>query len=161
MKCFFYYSNSCFPYSGLAAAMHLGIIPFQPPFNISELNKLPVWRLKKTKGKPLFTGTDRFGNRVYALWDAGEPGMVKRIIFSFLEIYKIPPQRAVFLDLDLKDNLLSLTAVTLTRLPITTPWGEFLIHRILNKCYPAIAGAVDRSNAQNLTKTANYQIMLP
>jgi len=161
MKCFFYYSNSLFPYPGLAAAMHLGIISVQPPFNISSLRKLSLWTPVKERGKPLFAGKDRFGNMVYALWDGGDPEMVKKIIFSFMEIYKIPRKQAVFLDLGLKDDVLSIVAGTLLIFPQTTFLGELLVEKILNKHYSGIAVTVGRSYAQNLTKTAGYQIMLP
>lgn len=158
MKCLFYYSNSSFPYAGLAAAMHLGILPAQPPF---QIKKLPPWIYTRTTGRPINAGTDRFGNRVYAIWDAGKPEMIKNIIFSFLQIYKIPQDCLLFLDTGLKDDILSIAANMLLKKPKTKSLGELLVQKLLNKYFLRLAEAVGRSYAQNLTKTANYQIMLP
>lgn len=158
MRCLFYYSNSRFAFSAIAAAMHLGIIPHHPPYTPSAIKELPL--RSRAGGTPLFSGTDRFGNKIYALWDAGEPELINNIIGSFSEMYGIPHQRVILLDLGIKDTALSLSAYFSTKIP-GAPGYEPLVTKILNRYHPIIATAVGRNNNLNLTKTASYQIMLP
>jgi len=158
MKCFFYYSNSYFAYACLASAMHTGILPNHPPFPSNSIKQLQL--CAHGKGKPLYAGKDSGGNNIYAIWNAGSPEMVKKMIFSFLQAYEIPQKNVVFSNLSMKDDLLSLTTNFMINLGKAQLYTR-LVKTILDRHYPQIALAVGRSCPHNLTKTANYQIMLP
>ncbi|MTI84078.1 MAG: DUF3189 family protein [Firmicutes bacterium] len=158
MKCFFYYSNSYFAYAYLASAMHMGILPNQPPFPSDSIKQLQP--CTHGKRKPLYAGKDSCGNNIYAVWNVGAPEMVMKMISSFLQAYDIPQASVVFSNLGIKDDLLSLT----TNLMVKYGNGQlytWLVKTILARHYPQIALAVGRSCHHNLTKTASYQIMLP
>lgn len=162
MKYLFYYSESTFPFAGIAASMQVGVLATEPPFDMDTLKKLPLWGdSHQAKGMPHYFGTDAHGCPVYAIWNAGSPTMVKNLISSFLEIFEIPKKNIILINSGFVDDFTSILASTLVHYPITVKLGELLIHKILNKYYDDISILVGKRNAQNLTKTTSYQIMLP
>lgn len=76
----------------VAAAVHLGILPFDRTVSSKQLCALPFYNKIKIKqlGTPLYIGQDVQGNHVYSLGVGYEPEIPETAIKSFMETMNIP-----------------------------------------------------------------------
>lgn len=134
MKHLIFYSDTGFPFSILAAAIHTGRLPADRRPQKRELESvLSPYGMGKGDAK-IYSFEESSGKgKCLALWSAGQGDMVKRAITSFLGLYQIEDYTLV--NLNYEKTPVMTVGTWLTKLPLLRGTGLGMIHRSVEYIY--------------------------
>lgn len=116
MKKIIFVGSQSFPFAAIAAAIRVGMLPADRLPDPRQLRQLPFMDLKSRQGSLREIGTDAGGNRIYAVWDKADY-LLKNIICTFLEIYRIPRETCEIIVVTNPEPYLLRLALSLSRWP--------------------------------------------
>lgn len=138
MKKIIFVGSQSFPFAAIAAAIRVGLLPADRLPDPHQLRQLPFMDLKGRQGSLLEIGTDTGGNHIYAVWDKSDY-LLKNIVGTFLEIYRIPREACEVIEVTNPEPYLLRLALSMGQWPFFANRFTELASRELQSVYPPLS----------------------
>jgi len=132
--------------SVVASALHCGRLPLERVPDLDEIMAVPYFDQTTSAliGTPYLMGYDEYKNEVYFIGMRRSSELVKRAIYSFLNLCQIPQEQARFIDALHVINFSTKIGGGLSRRLGCIRPGRWLSAWGVQRCYPDIVELVNK-----------------